>query len=781
MRRNLILTMITAVAVTTAVLAGCAPRATPEPTPAPTQAPAATPVPAPDLWDQIQRDGVLRVGTSGDYAPFEYYNKRYQLDGFDIGLIQEIGKQLGVRVEVKDYAFDGLFNAVELGTIDAAISAISVNPEREKYVGFTDVYYVGRTGVLAGADSAITAITKVEQLADKTVGVQTGSVYETYLANTLVATKLMPAKNLVSYPDIGQAVKDLQRNRLDVVVLDYQPAESFVAEGGVKLVGQDLNPQSFAIAFPKGAESLRRVLNQAIAQVVASGAYDTLAQTYLGLTPDNIQPVPTPAPAPTSAPSQPTPPPPAGCIDNMTYVADLNYDDKNMTAPPVLQPGQSFVKTWRIRNSGTCTWDSKYYLAYSSGNSPLAQMGGQPTYIQGTVAPGATYDISVNLTAPTQPGVYQGFWQMNNAQGTAFGTKVYVGIQVQAPAPTAAPTQPPSPSISFTVDKTNITAGQCVVFNWNVQNVKAVYFYAQGQNMTDHGVAGQGSQTVCPTVTTTYYLTVVYTNNTSETQGITIYVAPAPVDAPVINLFSATPPQIQPGQCVNLQWAVQGSVKQITLSRGSTSLWNGAPVSGTLQDCPPGTGNVGYTLVATGPGGQSTAQQYVNVFAPQPTATPVPPTAVPPTATSAPPTATTAPPTATTAPATATSAPPTATTAPQPPPIVGKNWLLTAYNNGQGGLVSPIAGTSITALFGADDRVSGSDGCNNYNAPYTVSGKSLTVGPPAPTQMACPEDISQQGQTYLTLLQQSQSYDVSGNQLTIFGSGNQKLLQYVQQ
>jgi heat shock protein HslJ len=231
----------------------------------------------------------------------------------------------------------------------------------------------------------------------------------------------------------------------------------------------------------------------------------------------------------------------------------------------------------------------------------------------------------------------------------------------------------------------------------------------------------------------------------------------------VINLFSATPPQIQPGQCVNLQWAVTGSVKQIVLTRGGTSLWNGAPVSGTLQDCPPGAGTVGYTLQATGPGGTSTGQQNVNIVAPQPTATPVPPTAVPPT--EAPPTA----------------APPTATTAPQPPAIVGKNWLLTAYNNGQGGLASPIAGTSVTALFGADDRVSGSDGCNNYNAPYTVSGKSLTVGPPAPTQMACPADIAQQGQTYLTLLQQSQSYDVSGNQLTIFGSGNQKLLQYVAQ
>ena len=113
-------------------------------------------------------------------------------------------------------------------------------------------------------DREITSITSVEQMADKIVGVQSGSVYERYVNDALVATQLMPSKNLQSYPDIEQALKDLKRGRLDVVLLDYQPAQAFVKEGGVKLVGEGLNPQAFAIAVPKGAESLRRVLNEAI-------------------------------------------------------------------------------------------------------------------------------------------------------------------------------------------------------------------------------------------------------------------------------------------------------------------------------------------------------------------------------------------------------------------------------------------------------------------------------------------------------------------------------------
>ena len=215
---------------------------------------------------------MLRVGTSGDYQPFEYYNNRYQLEGFDMGLIREIGKDLGVKVEIKDYAFDGLGNALQLGAIDAAIAAISVTPDRQKYVDFTDIYYAGKGAAIANAKSAITSITTVEQMADKTVGVQSGSVYEKYLLDTLVAPKLMPAKNLQSYPDIDQAVQDLKRNRIDLVVLDSQPAGSYVQQGGVKLVGEGVKPQSYAIAIPKGADSLRRVLNTAIANVIASGA-----------------------------------------------------------------------------------------------------------------------------------------------------------------------------------------------------------------------------------------------------------------------------------------------------------------------------------------------------------------------------------------------------------------------------------------------------------------------------------------------------------------------------
>jgi len=75
----------------------------------------------------------------------------------------------------------------------------------------------------------------------------------------------------------------------------------------------------------------------------------------------------------------------------------------------------------------------------------------------------------------------------------------------------------------------------------------------------------------------------------------------------------------------------------------------------------------------------------------------------------------------------------------QPAALSETRWLVTSYNNGKEALVSPLAGSEITLLFGADGMVSGSTGCNNYSASYTLEGDALTIGPAAVTRMMCAE------------------------------------------
>jgi polar amino acid transport system substrate-binding protein len=813
--------------------------------------PPATPTPVPtavvpsgndEAWQRIQGSGILRAGTSADYPPFAFRTAEFELDGLDIALIREIGRRLGLAVELNDMAFDGLGGALQIEQIDVAVAAISITPERSEMFDFSDVYFVSEDAVLAREDSTIPPITRVEDLARFRVGVERGTVYSNWLTQSLIDPGLMPASQLNQYEDISFAVRDLRDGRIDLVVLDLPPAEVAVNQGGVKINGQGLNVQFFAIGLPKGEPTLQGQINTVLGQMVADGSLAALVEKYVGVA---LQPLPTAVP--TALPTAPPlfTPTPLPCVDGMEFVADLNLDDRNMTAPPQMAPGQPFRKGWRIRNSGTCTWDSRYTLNPDGGNSPAASMGGRTTPIQGVVPPGGEYDMYVDLVAPFSPGIYQGFWVMRNPANLRFGNRLWVGIEVPSP-PTATPppTQTPSPGIVFTVDRTQIFAGECVTFRWSVTNVQAVYFYEQGLPWQQHQVAPIGSSVECPPSTTVYNLRVLKRDNTVEVREITIFVQPKP-GAPVIDRFTVDPPnQILLGQCVDITWQVSGNVTTVKLQRDSTMLWDGAPVSGTTQDCPRSVGQATYVLEASGPGGTSRLQRAVTVVAPPPLSTPTPlPSPTPPI------------------PATPTTAPPviyafalnpqqieagqcttvswqvgggditkitisrdgtilldnapysgreqdclsdsgnytyrldvegrnglsdfsqqTLTVTEPPPsglPLVGTTWFLQSYFDGAA-QVGMIAGTSITAVFDAAGTLSGSAGCNTYTAGYSASDVTMTIGPPVQTQLICasPEGIMVQEQAYLSSLPNAAAYDITDSTLTIYSRTRGVVAQY---
>lgn len=589
-------------------LTACGPNPTPAPTPTPIPP---TPTPVNDDLARVRAAGKLLVGTSADYPPFSFYTPSFVLDGFDIALMHDLARRIGVTAEFQDYAFDGVLDALRLGQVDSAAAALSVTPERQAVVDFTNYYYIGEDGIVARANSNITAIRALPDLAPFRVGVQRGSVYETLLRQTLVQTGQMPASNLMTYENAAQAMDALRNQQVDVVMADRAPLDEALANSPnqFKLVGQNLNVQRLAFAVRKGS-NLAGALNQALVSAQNDGTVTNLIQRYFNLTPGQI---PTPPPFPTPTPGViVVAPTPAGCIDGMSFVADLNYPDNNMKNPPVLQPGQPFQKGWRVRNSGTCTWTTAYTFAYAGGNSPLAQMGGQPQGMARPVPPGQVVDFYVNLIAPTTPGVYQGFWQMRNAQGRAFGTRVWVGIQV--PAPTA-PTPTPGSGIIFTANTTQVTPGQPVVFSWNAQGAVAVYFYADGQPWQQFPVPPVGQQTVYPQVTTTYNLRALLTNGSTEIRQIQIQVVGGGGGNPVIQNFVITPGyQITLGQCVNITWNVTGNANSVRLTRNSTVIVNNGPINGSIQECPPQTGEYVYTLQAIGTTGQATAQRILNVI-----------------------------------------------------------------------------------------------------------------------------------------------------------------------
>ncbi len=120
----------------------------------------------------------------------------------------------------------------------------------------------------------------------------------------------------------------------------------------------------------------------------------------------------------------PTLPPPATATsncDNGQFVTDVTYPDGS-----VITAGDNFTKTWRLKNSGVCSWTPSYALVFINGD---AMSGPAVQALSGNVNPGQTVDISVTLTAPSSNGTYTGNWGIRNASGVIFA-HFYVQIKV---------------------------------------------------------------------------------------------------------------------------------------------------------------------------------------------------------------------------------------------------------------------------------------------------------------------------------------------------------------
>lgn len=124
-------------------------------------------------------------------------------------------------------------------------------------------------------------------------------------------------------------------------------------------------------------------------------------------------------------------PPTQVSCDNMAYVNDVTIPDNSSVAP-----GSKFVKTWKIRNNGQCTWSTSYRLIYGwAANWPeIVQAPPARVDIKESVEPGAEYEVSVTLTAPVKSGVYLAAFRLQNDKGYNFGTILFVQFQVNGTA-----------------------------------------------------------------------------------------------------------------------------------------------------------------------------------------------------------------------------------------------------------------------------------------------------------------------------------------------------------
>ena len=203
------------------------------------------------------------LATEAGFAPYEYYENG-KIVGVDIDIAYEIAKELGKDLVVKDIAFDSIIMEVKTGKSDFAAAGISYTPERARAVAFSDNYAVSKQIVIVRDDGNIT---NVEQIKNKKIAVQLGSVADTYVTDMVDKATIIRQKKYLA------TIQDLEDGKVDVVVMDELPAKEILMEkSGLRILPESLVEDSYGIIVKKSNDELLEVVNRVIKRMQEDGS-----------------------------------------------------------------------------------------------------------------------------------------------------------------------------------------------------------------------------------------------------------------------------------------------------------------------------------------------------------------------------------------------------------------------------------------------------------------------------------------------------------------------------
>ena len=434
-----------------------------------------------DDMSDIKQAGVLRFGAPLEYIPFVFEDENGNASGMDVALMEEVCRRMGIRLQKLSFARDGIIDALNIGQIDMIGGGLSKTDARAQRIDFTRTYYNGEAQFISLAGSPVPQTVTLENFRNMRIGVVKGSSFQDWVQNNLVNSGIIPISAVYTYSDSADGIKAMDRKDVDLIAIDQDVYESrYRGSGKYQVFYSGFNTENYAFGVRKGS-TLTEVINQHLVDMLRDGTAQNIANRFFTMDfsqkDSTIQkPVATLAPVATAAP--------AGCVNAMSYVADVTVKDGQNFAP-----NEGFRKTWRIYNNGTCSWDSNYTLQLVSGDA----MNGSYIRIPTTVKPGQTVDVSADLKAPGKAGNYKGYWQMRNPAGTGFGQTIWVAIKVSgsAPAPTARPSDGQTrviPVINyFYASNTEGHLGDGTMVYWSVSNAGGVTITCNGATIENSG------------------------------------------------------------------------------------------------------------------------------------------------------------------------------------------------------------------------------------------------------------------------------------------------------
>jgi polar amino acid transport system substrate-binding protein len=219
--------------------------------------------------------GKLKVGSDIPYAPLEFGEAPYK--GFDVDVVNEIGKRLDLDVEFVKTPFDPIFRNLAQGRFDMVASAATITPERKKQVDFSFPYFPADQSLMVKRGSDIQS---TKDLAGKTVGGQLGTTGAAY------AKDETDAKEVRTYDLVDDAFNALQNGQVEAVINDF-PISKYAERSKKDLVVVQQIPtgEQYGLGFKKGNDNLRNAVNEQIDKMKADGTYADIYRKWFEVDP----------------------------------------------------------------------------------------------------------------------------------------------------------------------------------------------------------------------------------------------------------------------------------------------------------------------------------------------------------------------------------------------------------------------------------------------------------------------------------------------------------------
>ena len=230
------------------------------------------------LWEE---KAILRVGTDATYPPFELVNTESgQPEGFDVDIISAVCRVHGWKPEFIITPFDGIIPGLKSRKYDCIVSAMTITPQREAIVSFSQPYYLA--GQIVAVPLEDTVIMSVDDLRGRNVGVQLGTTGERM-------AKSLEGLSVFSFDNIGAAFIDMENGHIDAVLNDFPTTMEYIRlQGRAKTVGELLSTEHYGIAVRKGDTALLSMIDSALTVIRESGDYDRIFRKWFAL-PDSTE------------------------------------------------------------------------------------------------------------------------------------------------------------------------------------------------------------------------------------------------------------------------------------------------------------------------------------------------------------------------------------------------------------------------------------------------------------------------------------------------------------